>query len=44
MKTSKENHQSDDEFEPLELGTVSEETKGDIYPGVESLDPNSRIN
>ena len=30
MKTSKDNRQPDDEFEPIALGCVFEETKGDL--------------
>lgn len=45
MKTSKENRQLDDEFEPLEIGTVSEDTRGGQQPFSETgLGQNSMPN
>ena len=42
MKAKKDNHQLDDEFEPIELGSVSDETKGGPDNALESfVIPNS---
>ena len=42
MKTSKDNRQLDDEFEPIAIGCVFEETKGMFNSERETeLDPNS---
>ncbi|MFC4726094.1 hypothetical protein AB6B38_14255 (plasmid) [Glycocaulis abyssi] len=43
MKREEQTHPQDDKFEPIELGSVSEETKGGIFPGSEvDLTQNSR--
>ena len=38
MKTRHDDHQLDDEFEPIELGSVSDETKGE-GGNFQELDP-----
>ena len=44
MKTHEENLPATDEFEPIELGSVSEETRGGLQQDVEfASGPNSRI-
>ncbi|WP_300381125.1 hypothetical protein [Henriciella sp.] len=44
MNTRTDEYVTEDEFEPIELGTVSEETRGGQELGVEFANgPNSRI-
>lgn len=44
MNTETENHPAPDEVEPIELGSVSEETRGGDKLGAEYfVGPNSRI-
>jgi len=44
MKTHEENPPVTDEFEPIALGSVSEETRGGLNQDVEfAVGPNSRI-
>ena len=44
MNTQEQDHLETDEFEPIELGSVSEETRGGFNLGSEiAVGPNSRI-
>lgn len=44
MNTEDKDHLDADEIEPIELGSVSEETRGGFDQGVElAVGPNSRI-
>ncbi|KCZ55118.1 MULTISPECIES: hypothetical protein [Hyphomonas] len=44
MNTQTDDHLDDDAFEPIELGSVSEETRGGFNQGAEfAVGPNSRL-
>lgn len=44
MNTQTDDHPGDDAFEPIELGSVSEETRGGFSKGAEfAVGPNSRL-
>ncbi len=44
MNTEQNDHPSTDIFEPIELGSVSEETRGGVQEGIEyATGPNSQL-